>query len=183
LDGLGLIGFPYEMDRRLRLEGVMYTLYQYAYSKEKMVMIHRDFQSRNIMIVDGSPYFLDWQGAMLGPFQYDLASLIYDPYVNVSEELAEKILISYVKHSDLKLDMDKLRSDIMVFGGMRLFQAFGAYANLSHNLGKVEFAPFMKIAAERLHRIFSNKRFFPFQRLSETVRRLDAFFRVDSWSL
>jgi aminoglycoside/choline kinase family phosphotransferase len=183
LDGLDLIGFPYESDTKLHLEGLMFSLFQFSYSKKKNVLIHRDFQSRNIMIIDDEPYFLDWQGVMAGPFQYDLASLIYDPYVTLPEELTDCILSAYARRSDLKLNIDELRTEVMVFGAKRLFQAFGAYANLSQKLGKNQFTPFMKVAAERLNKIFSLKLFFPFQRLSEMVRRLDAFLKVDPWLL
>jgi len=43
--------------------------------------VHRDMQSRNIMVKNGKYTFIDFQGARLGPVQYDIASLIIDPYV------------------------------------------------------------------------------------------------------
>ena len=49
-------------------------------------LMHRDFQSRNIMIKDRKAFIIDFQGARLGPPTYDLASLLIDPYVNIPEE-------------------------------------------------------------------------------------------------
>ena len=48
--------------------------------------LHRDMQSRNIMLKDGNCYFIDFQGGRLGPVQYDLASLLIDPYVGLAPE-------------------------------------------------------------------------------------------------
>ncbi|MCS7164233.1 MAG: sugar phosphate nucleotidyltransferase, partial [Thermodesulfovibrio sp.] len=53
-------------------------------SKSKKVILHRDLQSQNIMLKDDKIYFVDYQSARLGPPGYDLASLLWDPYVNLS---------------------------------------------------------------------------------------------------
>jgi len=54
--------------------------------------IHRDMQSRNIMVTGGGPHFIDFQGGRLGPIQYDLAALLIDPYVALPEALQERLL-------------------------------------------------------------------------------------------
>jgi aminoglycoside/choline kinase family phosphotransferase len=60
-------------------------------------LIHRDFQSRNILLDSrGRPGIVDFQGARLGPLQYDVASLIVDPYVDISPETRGKILWKYL---------------------------------------------------------------------------------------
>lgn len=55
-------------------------------------LMHRDFQSRNIMIDEGAPVIIDFQGARRGPLQYDLASLLIDPYARLSEPLQARLL-------------------------------------------------------------------------------------------
>ena len=55
-------------------------------------LIHRDCQSRNIMVKEDRFYFIDFQGARPGPVQYDLASLLIDPYVALPNELQERML-------------------------------------------------------------------------------------------
>src|SRR5438874_4038376 len=96
------------------------------------VLVHRDFQSQNIIIRNGQAYLIDFQGMRPGLPHYDLASLLYDPYVDLTEtERAE--LIAYYRDLQLKngitVDGDfdlKLRLCAM----QRLMQALGAYAFL-----------------------------------------------------
>src|SRR6266566_4194883 len=96
------------------------------------VLVHRDFQSQNIIIRNGQAYLIDFQGMRPGLPHYDLASLLYDPYVDLTKtERAE--LIAYYRDLQLKngitVDGDfdlKLRLCAM----QRLMQALGAYAFL-----------------------------------------------------
>src|SRR5438105_1592568 len=96
------------------------------------VLVHRDFQSQNIIIRNSQSYLIDFQGMRPGLAEYDLASLLYDPYVELTEaERAE--LIAYYRERQLKngntIDGDfdlKLRLCAM----QRLMQALGAYAFL-----------------------------------------------------
>ncbi len=55
------------------------------------VLVHRDLQSQNVMIVNGEPVFIDFQGMRLGSPFYDLGSLLYDPYVEIGE--AERVAL------------------------------------------------------------------------------------------
>jgi hypothetical protein len=96
------------------------------------VLVHRDFQSQNIIVRNGQAYLIDFQGMRPGLAEYDLASLLYDPYVDLTEtERAE--LIAYYRDLQLKngitVDGDfdlKLRLCAM----QRLMQALGAYGFL-----------------------------------------------------
>ncbi|MBT8332582.1 MAG: phosphotransferase [Deltaproteobacteria bacterium] len=55
-------------------------------------LMHRDFQSRNIMIKNSNLYAIDFQGARMGPLQYDLASLLIDPYVDLAPDIQSRLL-------------------------------------------------------------------------------------------
>lgn len=55
--------------------------------------MHRDFQSRNIMIRDGRPFFIDFQAGRMGPLQYDLASLLADPYAGLPEKIQQELFL------------------------------------------------------------------------------------------
>jgi aminoglycoside/choline kinase family phosphotransferase len=60
--------------------------------KEQLFFLHRDFQSRNLMLKDGQLYLIDFQGARLGPPQYDLAALLLDPYVQLPQKLQDRLV-------------------------------------------------------------------------------------------
>ena len=63
--------------------------------KQKSLLLHRDYHSRNIMIKDNSLFVIDYQDARLGPYTYDLASLIIDPYIYLSDNLKKHIIDRY----------------------------------------------------------------------------------------
>lgn len=113
-------------------------------------LVHRDFQSQNIMVDGGSPYFIDFQGLRTGTFCYDLASLLWDPYVAFTaaqreelEELAAEV------YRDL-LPAGEMRPAVRLCGVQRLMQALGAYGNLGLNLGKTSFLKHIPRALENL---------------------------------
>ena len=64
--------------------------------------MHRDFQSRNIMLSAGTPYFIDFQGGRMGPLQYDLASLLIDPYAALSQDVQDLLLEYYMMNCPVK---------------------------------------------------------------------------------
>ncbi|MBA2433587.1 MAG: phosphotransferase, partial [Chthoniobacterales bacterium] len=92
------------------------------------VLIHRDFQSQNIIMRDGQAYLIDFQGMRPGLPEYDLASLLYDPYVNLTEsERAE--LIGFYRHATDSSD-PSLDEKFQLCAMQRLMQALGAYTYL-----------------------------------------------------
>ena len=70
-------------------------------------LMHRDCQSKNIMIHNGQPWFIDFQSARPGPIQYDLASLLIDPYVTLSKAVQDQLLNYALKNIGLKVSFDK----------------------------------------------------------------------------
>lgn len=70
-------------------------------------IIHRDMQSRNIMIKDGKSFFIDFQGARTGPVQYDLASLLIDPYVALSQPVQERLAHEYMDRLEQQQTFDR----------------------------------------------------------------------------
>lgn len=132
------------------------------------VFVHRDFQSQNIIMRNGQAYLIDFQGMRPGLAEYDLASLLYDPYVDLTEtERAE--LIAY--HRDLQLkngitvdgDFDlKLRLCAM----QRLMQALGAYGFLGLVKGHKHFLQHIPNAQRSLRTVV---------RKIDNVQALDIF--------
>ena len=70
-------------------------------------LMHRDCQSKNIMIHNGRPWFIDFQSARPGPIQYDLASLLIDPYVTLSRAVRDQLLNYALENIGLKVSFDK----------------------------------------------------------------------------
>src|SRR5207249_5327623 len=119
------------------------------------VLVHRDFQSQNIIIRNGHAYLIDFQGMRPGLAEYDLASLLYDPYVDLTEtERAE--LIAYYRNrlsaNGITIDGDfdfKLRLCAM----QRLMQALGAYGFLGLVKGHKHFLQYVPNALGSLRTV------------------------------
>lgn len=92
--------------------------------------LYRDCQSRNIMIKDGQPYFIDFQGGRRGPTQYDVASLLWQAKANIAPELREQMIDAYLdelKKLQPSLDEHEWRADLPHFVLLRTLQVLGAY--------------------------------------------------------
>lgn len=114
-------------------------------------LVHRDFQSQNILVRDDTTWLIDYQGARPGLAEYDVASLLLDPYVNLTEAERESLLRWYASHVSKKFSV--LRENYLLCAAQRLMQAIGAYANLSRKLGKPQFAQHIPVALERLRTV------------------------------
>ena len=102
-------------------------------------LIHRDFQSQNIMIRNGRPFFLDFQGLRTGNLFYDLASLVCDPYVVFSPEERNELICFYYRISQPDDGPDRFAACFWEGSAQRLMQALGAYGFLGLKKGKQEF--------------------------------------------
>ncbi len=113
------------------------------------VLVHRDFQSQNILVRNGQAYLIDFQGMRPGLAEYDLASLLFDPYVDLSQvERAE--LIEYYRGENSKNGFDeRLRLCAM----QRLMQALGAYGFLGLVKGHKQFLKHIPAAVKSLRAI------------------------------
>jgi NDP-sugar pyrophosphorylase family protein/aminoglycoside/choline kinase family phosphotransferase len=100
------------------------------------VLIHRDLQSTNVILMRDGPVLIDYQGMRYGAAAYDLASLLADPYVSLAESEQLSLLEAYRKSAKTDLP-DELFWTAAV---QRLAQALGAYAKLSANPGTAAFA-------------------------------------------
>lgn len=110
--------------------------------------LHRDFQSRNIMIKDGEVRIIDFQGGRLGPLAYDLASLLIDPYVSISPELQETLFDEYLNELTKRVRYDPLafREEYIYLALQRNLQILGAFAFLGKQREKLFFLDFIQPA-------------------------------------
>ncbi|MEG1552297.1 MAG: phosphotransferase [Kiritimatiellia bacterium] len=113
---------------------------------EPSVLMHRDFQSSNILVSKGLPFVIDFQGMRRGPALYDLASFLYDPYVTWAQELQEEAITAYAHASGR--DEATLREVLPFAGVQRLIQAIGAYHRLA-SVGQTRFLAYVPIARKR----------------------------------
>ena len=106
--------------------------------RQRPVLVHRDFQSSNVLYrADGSFAFIDFQGMRLGAAAYDLASLLYDPYVPLGEQARASLARLY--------PVEKL-----AFGAVqRLVQALGAFGRLA-SVGQPQFGRHVAPALQNL---------------------------------
>jgi len=91
--------------------------------------LYRDFQSRNVMLHDNKPYFLDYQGGRKGALQYDIASLLFDAKADLPPELRQELLDHYLDALGKFIDLDReafLRF-YYAYVYVRIMQALGAY--------------------------------------------------------
>jgi len=91
--------------------------------------LYRDFQSRNIMIVDEKPFYIDYQGGRRGALQYDVASLLFDAKANIPFEQRVELLDHYIESLKKWIDVDenRFRGYFYDFVLMRILQALGTY--------------------------------------------------------
>jgi NDP-sugar pyrophosphorylase family protein/aminoglycoside/choline kinase family phosphotransferase len=116
-------------------------------------LIHRDFQSQNIMIKGRRPYIIDYQGMRLGPPGYDLVSLLWDPYYRLEEGGRERLLEYYIRRAEeliTKFDKEIFRKSIPVLRLQRHMQCLGAYGFLSMVKGKRHFLKYIPEALRLL---------------------------------
>jgi aminoglycoside/choline kinase family phosphotransferase len=98
-------------------------------------LVHRDLQSQNVMIRDGEPFLIDFQGMRFGSPFYDLGSLLCDPYVNFSVSERDELLSFYYGLSKWGLDWGSFQIYFWEASSQRLMQCLGAYGFLGLKKG------------------------------------------------
>src|SRR6266478_6072362 len=91
--------------------------------------LYRDFQSRNVMLHQGKPFFVDYQGGRKGALQYDIASLLFDAKADLPPDLRQQLLDAYLEalSNHIMLDREAFLRYYYVFVYVRIMQALGAY--------------------------------------------------------
>src|SRR5580698_8832960 len=123
---LRLAGIPFNEHS---LEDDFNRLTDFLLSAPRDYFLYRDFQSRNIMLRDGQPYFVDYQGGRKGALQYDIASLLYDAKADLPPDLRQQLLDHYLDALANFIDLDRaaFMQFYYAYVYVRIMQALGAY--------------------------------------------------------
>ncbi len=154
------------------LENDFETLISFLEEADSDFFMFRDFQSRNIMIRNNSPFFIDYQGGRAGALQYDLASLLYDAKADLPKEFRQELLELYLAQLDnlaAEYFSDTLQnrhfsrtSFLKYFDGfilMRILQAMGAYGYRGYYQKKEHFLKSIPYALKNLEQLLSGPSF------------------------
>src|SRR5271168_599169 len=111
------------------LENDFSRLTDFLMSADRDYFMYRDFQSRNIMLREGQPFFVDYQGGRKGALQYDIASLLFDAKADLPPELRQSLLNDYLDALGqyIKIDREAFLRHYYAYVYVRLMQAMGAY--------------------------------------------------------
>ncbi len=141
-----------------RVESECRLLARRASSAPADFFLHRDFQSRNIMIKEGKVRIIDFQGGRLGPLAYDLASLLIDPYMGLSDSLQQDIRRTYFSQLNalITYDHSRFEQEYHVLALQRNMQILGAFAFLSQQRKKPFFFCFIEPALRSLNSLLAN---------------------------
>lgn len=123
---LKLAGIPFNEQA---LEDDFRHLTKFLLSADRDYFLYRDFQSRNVMLRDGNPFFVDYQGGRKGALQYDVASLLYDAKADLPPELRQQLLDHYLVSVSgfLQVERETFLHYYYAYVYVRIMQALGAY--------------------------------------------------------
>ena len=162
-----------------RLEDDFSRLTQHLLEADADFFLYRDFQSRNIMIRDGQPWFLDFQGGRKGALQYDVASLLYDAKASIPPSVREALLDHYLDALTGYIDVDRalFRERFRSFVLVRLMQAMGAYGYRGFFERKRRFLESVPHAARNLEHLLDEGLHIALPELERVYRRI-----ADRWA-
>ncbi len=152
---LRLAGIPFSEQA---LEDDFSRLTKFLLSAPRDYFLYRDFQSRNVMLRDGQPFFLDYQGGRKGALQYDVASLLYDAKADLPPELRQQLLDHYLRALSGFIDLkrDAFLHHYYAYVYIRLMQALGAYGFRGFYERKVHFLQSVPYALKNLRWLLHN---------------------------
>jgi aminoglycoside/choline kinase family phosphotransferase len=152
---LKLSGVPFHEQA---LEEDFERLADFLLSADREYFLYRDFQSRNVMLRDGQPYFLDYQGGRRGALQYDIASLLFDAKAELPPEIRAQLLEDYLEAlaKYIPVDREKFLEHYYAYVYIRIVQALGAYGFRGFFERKAHFLQSVPYALQNLRWLLHN---------------------------
>jgi hypothetical protein len=165
-------GIELELSFKQELEAELSSLAE-KLLRTKRCLVHRDLQSQNVMVHNGKPFLIDFQGMRFGSPFYDLASLLCDPYINFSESERDELLSFYYRLSKWDLDWTNFQSTFWEASAQRLMQALGAYGFLGLKKGLRNFLEHIPAALRNLQQAVTHVACLPrLLELTQTCQRV-----------
>ena len=120
--------------------------------------LYRDFQSRNVMLREGLPFFLDYQGGRKGALQYDIASLLFDGKADLPPALRQQLLDHYLDclAGFIVVDREAFMLHYYAYVYVRILQALGAYGFRGFYERKAHFLESVPYALKNLRWLAAN---------------------------
>jgi aminoglycoside/choline kinase family phosphotransferase len=156
---LDTLKIPYDKEK---LGDDLDALSNYLNHADFKFFLYRDFQSRNIMITDGEPHFIDYQGGMHGALQYDVASMLWQAKADLTDEWKTELLHYYIECAEKELeqtiDVTRFVSQYNGYVLIRLLQVLGAYGFRGLLERKAHFLTSIPLALRNLKSFLQNNK-------------------------
>ena len=138
-----------------RLEDDFQKMSEILLSSSSSTFMYRDFQSRNVMIKDGEPWFIDFQGGRKGPYFYDIASFLWQAKAKYPDSLRDELLDEYITALSKYKSVDRIRffSQLRHFVLFRTLQVLGAYGFRGYFEKKPHYIQRVPFAIENLRQL------------------------------
>jgi aminoglycoside/choline kinase family phosphotransferase len=152
---LRLAGIPFNEQA---LEDDFERLTEFLLSARADYFLYRDFQSRNVLLRGGQPFFVDYQGGRKGALQYDVASMLYDAKADLPPELRQQLLDHYLNKlaGFIPLERDTFMQHYYAYVYVRIMQALGAYGFRGFYERKAHFLQSVPYALKNLRWLLHN---------------------------
>lgn len=141
--------------------------------EDENTFLYRDFQARNVMIRDGEPWFIDYQGGRRGPIYYDVASFIWQARSRFPEELKQELIAAYLKalQQFRQVDEKAFRERLRLFVLFRTLQVLGAYGFRGYFEKKPHFIASVPYALQNLRTLLQTP-FTEYPYLNQVLQEL-----------
>ncbi len=161
------------------LENEFEKLAEVLLAEPSETFMYRDFQSRNVMLRNGKPSFIDFQGGRKGPLYYDVASFVYQAKANFPSAVREELIATYLTALQpfVRVDVVHFRKQLNLFVLFRNLQVLGAYGFRGLIERKKHFIDSIPFAIQNLSTLLANTHFeieFPY--LVFVLQRLVAVY-------
>lgn len=157
----------------VRLEDDFQAMAKVLMRSDTDTFMYRDFQSRNVMIRNEEPWFIDFQGGRRGPFYYDVASFLWQAKANLPDSLREELLMEYLEAVNryIPIGKEEFKSQLRHFVLFRTLQVLGAYGFRGYFEKKPHFMQSVPYAIENLRNLLVEP-YSEYPYLNELLNRL-----------